>query len=252
MIRFHTQPLQHQHAHNTPWHQHPEAQLYVVEQGMILVETREQQWAVMPGTLGWFPPGTDHAARVPSSVKGMNFYLDGANFPATAAVFAANDFLRALLLRLASPAPAQPENYHSHLMTLLFDELALTPTLPLHLPLPTDRRLRNIADTLFNPEGCRLSQPELAQQWGISPRTLSRLFSQETGMRFSQWRQQSRLITSLSLLDKGLPVGEVAWRCGYDNTSAFIAAFRLRFGVTPGRMQERTFTDPPTRLSLAP
>ncbi|VEI64864.1 HTH-type transcriptional repressor of iron proteins A [Serratia fonticola] len=69
---------------------------------------------------------------------------------------------------------------------------------------------------------------------GLKPRTLSRRFMQETGMSFSRWRQQARVIRSLEALSAGMPVANVANECGYDNVSAYIAAFRQRFGITPG------------------
>ena len=41
-------------------------------------------------------------------------------------------------------------------------------------------------------------------------------------------------ITNYILLEQGQPVTDVALACGYESTSAFIAAFRQQFGETPG------------------
>lgn len=73
---------------------------------------------------------------------------------------------------------------------------------------------------------------------GASERTLSRLFRQEIGMNFRQWRTQSRLHHSLILLSAGEQVTTVATACGYANPSAFIEAFRHTFGTTPARHRQ--------------
>ncbi|MEQ9511252.1 MAG: helix-turn-helix domain-containing protein, partial [Alloalcanivorax xenomutans] len=70
---------------------------------------------------------------------------------------------------------------------------------------------------------------------GLSARTLSRRFPQETGLSFQRWRQRARLLRALERLANDIPVTTVALELGYDNVSAFIAAFRDRFGVTPGK-----------------
>lgn len=73
---------------------------------------------------------------------------------------------------------------------------------------------------------------------GASELTLSRLFRQETGMSFPQWRTQLRLHHALVLLAGGSSVTSTALACGYQNPSAFIEAFRQAFGSTPGQYRK--------------
>lgn len=70
---------------------------------------------------------------------------------------------------------------------------------------------------------------------GASERTLSRLFRQEAGMSFPQWRTQFRLQHALVLLADRTPVTNTALASGWSNPSAFIETFRRSFGVTPGK-----------------
>ena len=53
-------------------------------------------------------------------------------------------------------------------------------------------------------------------------------------MSFRQWRQRSRLLAALPLLERGMRITDVAIECGYDSLSAFIAAFGALLGCTPG------------------
>jgi AraC-like DNA-binding protein len=49
------------------------------------------------------------------------------------------------------------------------------------------------------------------------------------------WRQKARLIRGAVALSGGAPVAVTAADCGYESPSAFIAAFKRQFGVTPRR-----------------
>ena len=99
------------------------------------------------------------------------------------------------------------------------------------------RRARHIADELLEEPASQKSQAALANKWGVSIRTLSRLFMEQTGLSFSQWRQQAKLLTSLQWIDAGLAISEVSALCGYATVSAYIKAFRERFRETPRQFQ---------------
>lgn len=167
-------------------------------------------------------------------------YSDDEHFPDEPSVYRMNSFLDALLQRASALKDTYyPESYISHLVALLGHEIERLEELPLGLPLPIDRRARNVADELLRHPSMDLSQEQLARQWGVSARTLSRLFINQTGLTFSQWRQQSKVVTSLALIQQGLSINEVASLSGYNNVSAYIEAFRQRFGETPGKFQSK-------------
>jgi len=72
---------------------------------------------------------------------------------------------------------------------------------------------------------------------GISRRSLTRRFTNETGFNFTEWRQKLRMLKALELLATGKSITEISLYLGYDNISGFIAIFRRNFGVTPGNYQ---------------
>lgn len=230
------QTIDHPRRHLTPWHEHETGQLYWVRQGMMVVETSQAHWTVTPGILGWFPANLRHRAHFPVTFQGSGLYLSSSTrelFPAVAGLYGADSFVLALLERLCRPLRTASDHYQTNLLALLAEEVASLPSLPLQLMLPQDRRARNVADQLLAHPDCALSQSQLAQQWGLSVRTLSRLFQEQTGLSFSRWRQQAKLVKSLSQVLAGMPVSQVAYSNGYNNVSAYIAAFRERFGMTP-------------------
>lgn len=207
----------------------------------MVVEMAKAQWTVTPGSLGWFPAGLRHQARFPGPFKGKSLYPDSAvcaAFPQAPGIYGADLFMQALLERIClSCQPDMAADYQRSLLTLLAAEIARAPQLPLQLRLPADRRARNIADYLLAHPETPMNQLQLAQHWGLSVRSLSRLFREQTGLSFSQWRQQAKVVVSLQWVLAGESIGEVAARSGYSNTSAYIDVFRARFGNTPGQMQ---------------
>jgi AraC-like DNA-binding protein len=131
------------------------------------------------------------------------------------------------------------------MMLLILDEIRQLPIAPLHLPEPTDRRLRHITASLRTDPAAARTLDTWARAAGASPRTLARLFLAETGMTFRQWQRQVRLLAGLVRLAEGQPVTMVALEVGYESPSAFIAMFKRVLGTTPSQYfaeeRERVF-----------
>lgn len=225
-------------AHSTEWHKHGTGQLFWLSRGLMIIETELTQWVVTPGAVGWFPADLYHRARSAGPVRGKCLYLKPASnmpFPLCSGVYGVDAFILALLERLCLNGSA---DCRDELLKILTCELNQLAALPLQLTLPEDRRARNVADELLKNPGCVLNQTQLAHKWGISVRNLSRLFHQETGLTFSRWRQQAKVLSSLQWVFTGLSVNEVAYLSGYSNVSSYIEVFRERFGKTPGQFKE--------------
>ncbi|WP_420121012.1 AraC family transcriptional regulator [Nakamurella sp.] len=99
---------------------------------------------------------------------------------------------------------------------------------------PLDDRARRVARALLADPADPRSLAEWGRLVGASERNLSRIFRAETGRSFVGWRTDVRMRAAVELLVAGVPVGSVARRVGYGHSSAFVHAFRLRFGCTPG------------------
>ena len=97
--------------------------------------------------------------------------------------------------------------------------------------------LQNSADAcaLASEELTRtIPMTELARRVGAGERSLSRLFRQELGMSYPQWRTNLRLLEAMILLSGGTSVTDTALRCGWNTPSSFIDTFRRALGQTPG------------------
>lgn len=218
-------------------HSHDWGQLAYASQGVLAVYTDQGSWVVPPERAVWIPHDTIHEVYSPHGSKWRALHLDNDfayGMPDTCCVISVSTLLREMLVHAATlPREYDLEGADGRMMQVLMDQIRLAPTVPLHLPMPQDTRLRRITETLIQDPGDDRPLEDLARQAGASSRTLARLFSKELGMTFRQWRSQCRLMASMERLAGGEPVTNVALDLGYDSPSAFIAMFKRTLGKPP-------------------
>jgi AraC-like DNA-binding protein len=212
--------------------------------GVLSIHTERGTSIVPANRVAWTPAGFTHHHRAHSDTDMRILFLPPSLArlaPDHPAVFTASDLAREILLTLTGP-----RNYDratrdhdraalARLRRVLVDELHEAPEQPLQLPEPHDDRLQAVAEILYEQPADNASLAELGQTIGASARTLSRLFHNELGMTFYQWRTQLRVYHALVLLADGHDTTHVAHACGWANPSSFIAAFAGIIGTTPGR-----------------
>lgn len=230
-----TVPLR--HRERIEWHDHAVHQLAYPIRGVLQVSTSRGAWVVPPNRAVWIPAGVAHAhqAHGPTELRSLIFDVPvnplAVDVPT---VLAVAPLLREVI-RALTDGDGLTDGHRHHLEQVALHQLRTVEALPLWLPTPTDPRLVALCDLLAENPADPRSLRELGREVGAAERTLSRLFRDQTGITFPQWRGQLRLHHALKLLATGLPVTRVAADCGYRSPSAFIEAFRAAFGTTPGR-----------------
>lgn len=105
---------------------------------------------------------------------------------------------------------------------------------PLVMPVPSSPALQR---ALAMTEDLADGEPgfaAIARATGQSPRALSRRFADVMGMTWRQALRRMRLMKAVEALAMSkAPITEVAMSVGYSSLSAFNAAFRDLFGMTP-------------------
>ncbi len=220
-------------------HTHPWAQLVYAASGVMRIATPGATWLTPPTRAIWVPGGTPHEIEMRGTVAMRTLYLAPAAADARLAACRAIEvtpLLRELILHIVRLGMLDGENpAHARLEDLLVDLLAAAETAPLELPLPTDPRAVSFAERLLRAPGEAAPLAELARGSGASLRTLQRLFQAQTGLSLETWRGRARMQQAVVSLSAGAPVTEAALDAGYQSASAFIAAFKRTFGVTPAR-----------------
>jgi len=199
------------------------------------VRTDRGAWVVPPRRAVWLPARVPHGHRAHGRTQMLTLAFPVGVNPLNAiepTVLVVDQLLREVIIALAEDHALGPED-RADLHRIALRRLTPTPAPRHHLPTSADPRLRDIADILSADPADSRTLAELGRATGASERTLSRLFRRDTGMTFPQWCAQLRLQHAMLLLAADSTVTGTAIASGYSNVSAFIAAFRDAFGVTP-------------------
>ena len=220
-------------------HDHDWGQLTFCITGVMRVVGDHAAWLSPPTRAIWLPAGVAHEIVMHGKVAARFLYLApelATPLPRTPQVLEVAPLLRELILHLLEIRTLHPDDpAQARLAGLVVDLLLAARPLDLALPLPRDRRALTLAERLQETPAEAASLVELSRCAGASLRTLQRLFPVETGLTLEAWRQKARLLHAVAELSAGVSVNTAAFDCGYDSPSAFIAAFKRQFGVTPGR-----------------
>jgi AraC-like DNA-binding protein len=241
-------------------HHHPWPQLTFSTTGLIRMGTQSGTYIVPPSRAVWVPAGVEHSITVVEDAELRTVYLriaDDAWAPCwqQCLVLEMSELLRALALALdTTPDGARPSTDNALrqrealLWPLLCDELQRAPQVRMGVPLPHaehgDKRLRALCEAVLQAPARRATLADWAREAGASERTMARLFRDELGTSWQQWRQQALLAHALPLLARGMPVGHVAAVSGYASDSAFTAMFRAALGRSPRHFQNKAGLTP--------
>ena len=223
----------------SPRHRHPNAQLIHAVRGVMVITTAEGQWIVPPTRGLWMPKDKLHAIRMVGEVCMRTAFIDMSatpSMPRHCAVLTISPLLRELIIAMIDiPTPYNTESRGDRIARLMLDELQQMGSLPLHLPMPADKRLLEICNTLQSNPADNTTAAQWARRLHVDPKTIHRLFLRETGMTFGQWRTQVRLLAALERLAAGDRILDIALGLGYESPSAFATMFRKQFGIAPSR-----------------
>lgn len=226
-------------GHHHPPHRHRRAQLLFAEHGTMLVQTGQGAWMVPPGEAIWIPGGVTHGITMLGRVATRSVYLEPAAARGMAdacQVIGISALLRQLLIAAVDlPVAYDPDGRAGKLMSLLIAELAAAPVLPLSLPLPRDVRLAARCRRFLEAPTMHDAIDDWAGALGLSRRSFTRLFRQETGLGLAAWQRRACVITVLPRLLAGERVTTVAFDLGYSSPAAFSTMFRSVMGAPPGR-----------------
>jgi AraC-like DNA-binding protein len=201
----------------------------------VAAQTGDASWVASSARAIWIPAGTWHQHRVHghSRVHTIGFAAHDTLLKSETPVVVAVDALVRELI-IACSEPSLPQQEARRLRAVLRDRLRRALVEPLTLPTPQNPLLQQacalVTDDLRRPR----TAAWLAQRIGVSERTLARLFRDEFGMTYPQWRTNVRVFHAMVLLAEGTSVSTTGRDCGWATTSAFIDTFGRTMGQTPG------------------
>jgi AraC-like DNA-binding protein len=217
------------------WHSHATAQLTYCSSGAITIHTAEASWTLPPYRALWIPSGLTHQTHAQAGTQTHNVYLSDRGEKKCIEALCP-----LLITRLVHQLVTELDDVSQHqqrnalILALLFHELSQADSARVScLPVAKEPRLLALTGQMLQHPGNSETLESLSHQAGITPRTLSRLFRQDTGLSFAEWRQQLTISMTINLLSQGGAVEEIASQLGYCNGSALIAMFSKAMGLTP-------------------
>ena len=234
-------------------HHHAWSQLAYCATGILQVTTvqttagkDEVTYIVPPSRAVWIAPGARHAVHVLEAALFRTLYIHPSVTPPgwdRCRVLMVSPLLREMIQALDT----EPSREREMLLTqLVLDEITHADPQSLGVPMPSaqdgDKRLRALCEAVLSEPSKRATLAGWAADVGASERTMARLFREELGTSYQQWRQQAILAHALPMLARGVPVSHVAAASGYASDSAFTAMFKSAMGQPPSYFQDRRVT----------
>lgn len=232
------QQVDHPAGAHLPEHAHDTGQLIVVLRGTAAISSEGGWWLAPPGLAIWVPPHCRHSAHYSESSSLVTLLMaPGADdrVPVRCGIIAVSPLMRELALEGAREYEAA--EVRSDLVgRLLLEQMsgrALSPML--FVPDGRDPRLRAAIGLLRIDPGKSMTVAELARAVHTSPRTLSRLFLEETRMSYGRWRDHMRIVCAVDRLARGRSITATALELGYRSASSFTTLFTRSLGMPPRR-----------------
>jgi AraC-like DNA-binding protein/quercetin dioxygenase-like cupin family protein len=195
----------------------------------------------------YIPANTAHKSVAVTNTEFMSIYLNpNENIVSSIINYSKNQksclltpLLKALIIQLFNESfSQQPESIITNHLRVLRDQIAIATSYEIPLLMPQDRRLLAIFTALQQQPDLPLTLADWAIKVGASQRTLSRICAKEFDQSFSLWRRNIKLVLSLQLLEKQVPIQDIAMDLGYKSDSAYIYAFKGLFTQTPSKYRK--------------
>lgn len=219
-----------------PEHTHDRAQLSFSLSGVMSVLTDNASFILPPGRAIWVPAKTRHQVACRGAMHFQIVYIDPdiGEQPDACRVFDVSPLVRGLIHEMTTfDLNYDMNGREGRIVRFLLEEIERMPVLSVRAIMPRDARLKQVCDAIMAAPSDNSELSYWAGVAGMSRRSFTRHFKQETGMGLAAWRQQVRLMEAAARLSSGESVTHVALAVGYDSPSAFATAFQRAFGAPP-------------------
>ena len=226
----------------TDMHQHARHQLLYAEGGVLHFFTRENQFILPARHAAWIPAKLVHKVESHSPnlhLRTMYIWPDDREqrLPEQLTIFSVTPLAREMIVYTQrwsheNPMSETEEIFYKAIISLLPDWCR--DVIALVLPSTQHQLLSNVCDYVVNNLGNHFTTANVSSEFGVSSRTLMRLFRGHLDMTFQEYLRTARVIAALELL--ALPdatITEIALQVGYQSMSSFSRTFKAHVGKSP-------------------
>lgn len=208
---------------NFGWHSHRRGQLLYGNSGYMTALTEEGAFMLPSGYAVLLAPNLPHAVETFGETQMHSVYIEDSvlrGFWEPTRVLKVSSLLDASIQALAKePVLYDETGRGKHLSALILDEISNADEQPYAVPLPAEKSLRKLCRNLLDNPGLDLTIDDWSDKVGMSRRTMTRKFRQETGMSFIEWRQRLRVSHVMRRRAEGAPLAVAGVEVGYQSVS---------------------------------
>nr|WP_068888628.1 helix-turn-helix domain-containing protein [Pedobacter panaciterrae] len=224
-----------------PSHQHDKAQLLLVFGGIAYLQTDEKDFYIPSNHYIWIPKNYSHNLMFNT----QDLYIINIYFPGGISGGFYNELGIYPVSKLLAEMLSFSEKWHGdyfkgswefEFLITLRNVLSKENLKKFSIQLPTtdDQRLQAIVGQLRSQLNENLTLERMATEWGMSIRSLTRLFQAKLHITFIQYVKMLRIIRAMELIkDSDLNMTEIAYEIGYSNISAFSNNFHQLTNMRP-------------------
>ena len=219
-------------------HYHRRGQIIYADSGVMELYINHNYWLIPPLKGIWIPPYCEHQMRAKTNLHLKTLYIDlnKSNFqlPTEILEISISPLLKELLIRASNiPYHYSKNSFEEKLLNFTIDEILNCKNNLPHLPIGKDPRIQSLCKYLIKNPKDKQSLTAWGLNLGASPRTIMRLFQQQTGLSYTLWRENLKVLHAITLLTEGKSVGYIATNLGYASQSSFSVMFKRITGTSP-------------------
>jgi AraC-like DNA-binding protein len=230
-----------------PIHKHLKGQLTYVQGGIAYVHVAGKIYIIPSRHYIWIPAGLSHFLQVRNpgaTIRTLYFPLaiETREFYQNMGIYPVNVMLHEMLLYTEKfQGEVDVDDLQFCFFTAiknLLPELGIT---HLRTALPTTQhvRLKPVLPYLYAHVSEQITLHNIAEKFGFSDRTLSRMFQSELSISFLQYVKQVRMVKAVELmLESNLTLSEIAYATGYLSISAFSNTFYQFTNMRPSQFTQ--------------
>lgn len=241
-----------------PLHKHPQSHILVVLDGVAQIDIEENTYYIPNGFFVWIPSNISHRVFFESEkITILSIYYPNSNtlkdntiknsiiqnnslFFSQVGVYATPSLLYHTFEQIQDTHLEQiEENWKIELLTTMRNILPHITKSKITVRLPQSKHpiIQRIQKIIHKKYPKELTATMVADEIGMSTRTMDRYFAKELHTSFYQYLKMYRVVESIKLLVKGdQDIANIAFQIGYDSPAAFSNAFFKTTGYRPSHL----------------
>lgn len=232
-----------------PMHAHEKGQLTYVEGGIAYCNLPDKSYVIPARHYIWIPKQQQHYIQIRHSKTTIthNLYFYGQDdhvnpFYTRLGIYPVNELLQQMIRYSARwerhVLPGEPGfSFLSAIKDVLPDVSRIT--LPVALPTTQHERLRPVLQYIAQHFDQQLTLENVSHAFDLSPRTLSRLFTNTLDISFVQYLKTLRVVKGIEMiLQTNQTLSEIAYQTGYSSIAAFSKVFYQLTNKRPSSFQQ--------------